>query len=170
MARAPISRAIGARPASSRCTRRPPPRRGPDRPGIPIPRTVSTRRTAPVEPLRSARLPTRPTHLGDAAHAARPYRSDPIARSRHRQAEIALCHRRWLCARGNQRFFMFSEIPGRGRPAGPVPRARRSDPADPSSRPVGPVRSGAEANGEATSRRAYVAMSADPARSRSGRS
>jgi len=90
--------------------------RGRDRAGFPDPRTASTRRPAPAD--RSARPASpraRRSHL-DAAHTARPHRSDPASGSRHREPEISLCHLRWFHAKGDQRVLVLSEVPGRGRP------------------------------------------------------
>ena len=99
-------------PRSSRSVRRPTPRPPAVRTGPGFrargrrPPAGRLRRTAPPGPL-----PHGPTHPLDAPHTARPHRSDPIARSRHRQADIALCHLRWLHARGDSTVLVFSRFP-----------------------------------------------------------
>ncbi len=97
--------------------RRPPPRRpssvrtGPGfRSRGRRPPAGGLRRPAPPGPLRLAPL--------ENGHTARPHRSGPIARSRHRQTHISLCHPRWLQARGTERFLSSPRFPAGADPTG----------------------------------------------------
>ena len=94
-------------PARRRLAARP--RSGPGR-GL-WPASASARRPAPVD--RSAR-PASPRGQRpplDAPRTARPRLAGPMVRSRHRQAKIALCHRRWLHARGTYGFLRLPRFP-----------------------------------------------------------
>ena len=84
---------------------------------------------APAGPCGRPASPRARLSPVDAARTSRPHRSGPIVRSRHRQADSALCHCRGLHARGDRTFFVFSENPVRGRLGCPVTRTPRPVPA-----------------------------------------
>ena len=81
--------------------------------GLPVPPRVHPP-AVPGGPLHPARFPTRPMCPLDAPHSARPHRTNPIARPRHRQGESHCATSDGSVRRGTNGFCVF-RVPGPGR-------------------------------------------------------